>query len=74
MAATVIDWDGNSLPPELEALPPGRYLLVPADSEDEEMTREEDAAVREGLDDARDGRVVTLAQVRRELKSIKRRA
>ena len=49
-------------------------VVGPAESDDEEMSSEEDAAVREGLEDLRAGRVVTLAQLREELESIKRRA
>jgi hypothetical protein len=47
MAATIIDWDGEHLPPELQALPPGRYSL----SSIEKRSSEESAIVQDGLED-----------------------
>ena len=66
MRATVIDWDGTRLPDELRGLPPGRYLLAPLDEQDE-LTPEEDAAVRLGLDDMAAGEVMPLGDVIREV-------
>ena len=68
MEATVIDWDGRTIPPELRVLPPGRYVLAPLDDATG-LTPEEDAAVREGLDDDEAGNVVPLAQVVREFEA-----
>lgn len=68
MEATVIDWDGNNVPPELRLLPPGRYVLAPLD-DSADLTPEEDAAVRQGLDDEEAGNVVSLAEVLREFES-----
>ena len=68
MQATVIDWDGSNLPRELRLLPPGRYVLAPLD-ENAELTPEEDAAVRLGLDDLKAGNVVPLDRVIQEFES-----
>jgi hypothetical protein len=65
MEATVIDWDGLSVPAQLQLLPPGRYILAALDDADE-LTAEEDAAVRSGLDDLEAGNVVPLDQVIRQ--------
>jgi hypothetical protein len=70
--ATVIDWDGQNVPPELRVLPPGRYVLSPL-GDDAKLTSEEDAAIREGLDDLRAGRVVSLEQVVQEFEGRLRR-
>jgi hypothetical protein len=63
----IIDWDGKNMPPELRTAPPGLYHLVPLDDIDAPMTDEEEAAVLEGLEDVRAGRVVPLDEVMREL-------
>src|SRR5215210_3645084 len=55
LRATVIEWDGTHLPKELQQLPPGRYLLAVPDDGDE-LSAEEDAAIRLGLDDLTAGR------------------
>lgn len=62
MEATVIDWDGNNVPPELRLLPPGRYVLAPLD-DSADLTPEEDAAVRQGLDEFEAGDVVSFDEV-----------
>ena len=59
MQATVIDRDGTRLPDELRRLRPGRYVVAPLHDRDE-LTPEEDAAVRQGLDDMEAGEVVPL--------------
>jgi hypothetical protein len=64
--STVIDWDGSNVPRELRVLPPGRYLVAPMD-DSTELSSEEDAEVRLGLDDLKAGNVVPLDQVIREL-------
>jgi len=63
--ATVIDWDGSNVPRELRVLPTGRYLVARLD-DSTELTSEEDAEVRLGLDDLKAGNVVPLDQVIRE--------
>ena len=69
MRATVIEWDGTHLPKELQELPPGRYLLAVPDDDDEELSADEDAAIRLGLDDLAAGRVLSLDDVIREFVS-----
>ncbi len=70
MAATVIDWDGETVPSQLHLLPPGRYVVTPAEDAPAPLSPDEDAAVAEGLDDLRAGRVATLEAVRRELDAL----
>lgn len=72
MAATVINWDGRNVPRELRVLPPGRYALSPV-LESPKMPPEEDAAVREGLDELSAGDVVSLDEVIREFEARSRR-
>jgi predicted transcriptional regulator len=67
MPETVIEWDGTHLPSELRELPPGRYVVAPLDGEIE-LSEEEDAAVRLGLDQAEAGQVVPYEQVMRKLR------
>lgn len=51
----IIDWDGHEMPEQLEQLPRGRYIIVPAEADP--LTDEEDAGLRAGLDSAAAGRV-----------------
>jgi hypothetical protein len=67
MLETLIDRDGTHLPNELRELPPGRYVVAPVDGEIE-LSEEEDAAVRHGLDQAEAGQVVSYEQVMRKLR------
>jgi len=67
MAETVIDWDGRNVPRELRLLTPGRYVVSPLDADD--LTPDEDVAVREGLDEIEAGDVVPLDQVIREFEA-----
>ena len=67
MRATMIEWDGTHLPKELQQLPPGRYLLAVLDDRDE-LSEDEDAAVRVGLDELADGRTLPLEEVVREIR------
>ena len=67
MADTVIDWDGRNVPRELRLLTPGRYVVSPLDADD--LTPDEDAAVREGLDEIEAGNVLPLDQVIREFEA-----
>ena len=66
MRATVIEWNGTHLQKELRRLPPGRYLLTMPDDGDE-LSADEDAAVRAGHDDLAAGRVLPLDDVLRGL-------
>ena len=73
MRATVIEWDGTHLQKELRRLPPGRYLLTMPDDGDE-LSADEDAAVRAGHDDLAAGRVLPLDEVIREIRGPRRPA
>jgi hypothetical protein len=70
--ATVIEWDGTRLPDELRGLPPRRYPVAPVDDHDE-LTSEEDVAVRLGLDEMTAGEVVPLDDVIQEIHERARR-
>jgi hypothetical protein len=75
MQTTVIEieWDGTHLPKELEQLPPGRYQLFVAD-DTMELSEEEEAAIRAGLDDVAAGRVRPLDDAIRDIRARLRRA
>lgn len=68
MQVRVIQWDGTHLPKELQDLPPGRYVLTVPDDDGGELSADEDAAVRVGLDDLAAGRVVPFDDVLREIR------
>jgi hypothetical protein len=57
--AAVIEGDGSRLPDGPRGLPRGRSLLAPLDDRDE-LTSDEDVAVRRGLDEMVAGEVVPL--------------
>jgi len=68
MRATVIEWDGTHLPKELQQMPPGLYLLAVHDDDADELSADEDAAVRLGFDDLAAGRALPLDKVIREVR------
>ena len=64
--AKVIDWNGTDVPAELIALPPGRYLILPApeDEADEGLVSPEtEARILAGRADVAAGRTVPWAEV-----------
>ncbi len=67
LRATMIEWDGTHLPKELRQLPPGRYLLAVLDDGDE-LSGDEDAAVRLGLDQLGEGRTLPVEEMVREIR------
>ena len=75
-AAKVIDWNGTDFPPELAALPPGRYRveLVEAcavcDGEAFDLTPEEEEGILAGMRSLDAGRGVPLAEVDARLRRI----
>ena len=64
----VIEWDGTHLPKGLRQLPPGQYRVSVVD-DDSEISAEEDAAVRAGLDAMEAGDVRPLGDVIREIRA-----
>jgi hypothetical protein len=66
--ALVIEWDGSEVPRELRELPPGRYLLEPLDDL-LVLTPEEDAGIREAMDDLDAGNGIPLEDVLAELRA-----
>ena len=68
MQATVIEWDGTHVPEELRKLPPGRYIVEVMDDV-EQLSPEEDAAVRLGLDELEAGEILPLEDVVREIRA-----
>ncbi len=71
---TIIEWDGANLPPELSALPPGRYLVEPADQSGEELSWEEvltpdqEAGLRLAIEEFEAGKGIPLDVAMRELR------
>ena len=68
MEQIVIEWDGNTLPEQLKELAPGQYILYPVD-DGCELTTEEDAGIRQALDEAEQGLVMTLDELIAEFKA-----
>ncbi|MBI2896348.1 MAG: hypothetical protein HYY06_22515 [Deltaproteobacteria bacterium] len=66
MQRTIIEWDGRTLPEELEKLPPGRYALEPL----VDLSAEEEEGIVEGLADLDTGNGVPLADLVRELRQV----
>jgi hypothetical protein len=52
---TTVDWNGDDLPEELKKLPPGRYVVYPAEAVTE-LPPSDDEALRQALDAAAAGR------------------
>ena len=71
---TNIEWDGANLPPELSALPPGRYLVEPADQSDgdeiliSDLTDEEEQGILDALAELKSGKGIPFDQAMRELR------
>ena len=63
----VIDWDGLHVPPELRQLPPGRYVVEPAE-EDTTLTAEEEDGILTALNSLDAGRGTPLSDVIREIR------
>lgn len=61
-----IHWDGEHLPTELRALPPGRYELVPC----EELTADQEAGIAQGFQSVAEGRGAPWSEVRERLRAI----
>jgi hypothetical protein len=68
LRAIQIDWDGTHMPEELRQLPPGTYLVQFVD-DIHELTPEEDAGLREALDDLEAGHFVSYEDAMRELRA-----
>jgi hypothetical protein len=62
----IIHWDGNRVPDEPRDLPPGSYAIASIDEPDP-LTDEEEAGIREGLDELDAGRGIPLADIVREM-------
>ena len=69
---TQVTWNGTDLPEELKELPPGRYVVYPADGA-LELTPEEDAELRAALDEAERDDGVAHDDARRRLRAILKR-
>jgi hypothetical protein len=71
---TIIEWDGANLPPELSALPPGRYLVEPVDPTDgdeildSDLTDEEEQGIIDALAELDAGGGIPFDDVMRDLK------
>lgn len=69
---TMLEWNGADLPDELKELPPGRYVVYPAES-DFELTPEEDQHLVQALDRIRAGQGVPHEDAVRRLEAALRR-
>jgi predicted transcriptional regulator len=58
----VIDWDGENVPPALESLPPGRYVIERLD-ESLALDKHEEEGIRQALASLEAGRGSTLEEV-----------
>lgn len=63
----IIHWDGSRLPDELRDLPPGSYAIASLDEVDD-LTDEEEAGIRKGLDELDAGKGVPLGDILREIR------
>ena len=59
----VIDWDGENLPPALESLPPGRYVVERID-ESTALTEAEEEGIRQALASLDAGKALSSDEVR----------
>ena len=64
----MIEWDGTHVPEELRKPPPGRYLVETMDDV-VELSPEEDAGIREALDDLEASNAVPYEGAMRELRA-----
>lgn len=62
-------WNGKDLPPELRALPVGRYVIEAVDDDAPTLTAEEEAGIEAALESYRCGRVVDATEARRLIDS-----
>ncbi len=66
----VVTWNGCDVPPELRALPAGRYVLAEYDGE---LSAEEEAGIAAGLDEIDRGETESWDDVRGDLDAMLRR-
>lgn len=64
--AVVLEWNGKDLPPELSALPAGRYVVESVD-EPPPLTPEQDRGLQAALASLREGRSVDAEELRRQI-------
>jgi hypothetical protein len=68
----VIDWDGENVPPALESLPPGRYVIERLD-ESLALDKHEEEGIRQALASLEAGRGSTLEEVQERVAEEARR-
>ena len=66
--AIQIDWDGKHVPKAFRRLPPGTYLIQFVE-DIHKLTPEEDAGIREALDDLEAGHGIPYDEAMRELRA-----
>lgn len=71
-AVTIINWDGGHIPEELQALPPGKYVLQPAEKL-VALTPEEEAGIEQALQSIADGRGIAHDEVRKRILALQER-
>ncbi|HEX2573157.1 MAG TPA: hypothetical protein VH877_26650 [Polyangia bacterium] len=63
----VVNWNGKDVPPELQELPAGRYVMVEYARDVTDLSPEEDAGITAGLDEIDRGETVSWEDVRADL-------
>lgn len=58
LPVAIVDWDGSRVPDELQALPPGRYQIVPLD-EAVQLTDAQEQDLRAAMRSVADGKALS---------------
>lgn len=70
--SVVLNWNGKDFPEELRVLPQGRYVLESVDTL-HALTPGEEDSLEQGLESIRQGRTVSMENVRARLDGILKR-
>ena len=62
--ARVVTWNGKDVPPELQELPAGRYVVEAVEDEAPALSPEEEAGIEAALESYRQGRVIDARRAR----------
>lgn len=62
--ARVVTWNGKDVPPELQELPAGRYVVEPIEDKAPALSPEEEAGIEAALESYRQGRTVDARRAR----------
>ena len=62
--ARIVTWNGKDVPPELQELPAGRYVVEAVEDEAPALSPEEEAGIEAALESYRQGRVIDARRAR----------